>query len=101
MYITLPEAKRHLIIDEFFNDDDQYIIDLIKVAEDAVAKRINRPLYACLTIDGTLEPSVRQLILIMIGQLYNHREATTPLNVKEVPLSFEYLSDLNKEYKNF
>ena len=36
MYITLEQAKKHLILDEDFHDDDEYITDLIAVAEKAV-----------------------------------------------------------------
>ena len=37
MYITVDEAKKHLNIDASFKDDDNYISDLIVVAEDAVS----------------------------------------------------------------
>ena len=98
MYITKAEAKHHLYVDDFYVDDDDFIIYLIKVAEDIVQKRIDKPLYKCITKDGDLEASVKHTILMVIGHLYNHREATTPLPIKEVPFAMEYLSDLNKEY---
>lgn len=101
MYITLIEAKKHLNIDDFFEDDDNYILGLIKVSEDIVSKRIDKPLINCVTSDGELEASVKHAILLMVGTLYNNREATTPLNIKEVPYSFEYLADLNKHYHIF
>lgn len=98
MYILLNEAKKHLLIDEFFHDDDDYINELIKVAEDTISKRICKPLHKCMTNEGVLEASVKQLILLLIGTLYNHREATTPLNVKTIPYGLDFLADLNKEY---
>ena len=36
MYITIDEAKKHLNVDDSYKDDDTYIGDLIKVAEDSV-----------------------------------------------------------------
>lgn len=100
MYVTLPEAKRHLnLTDDFYNDDDGYILSLISVAEDAVAKRINKPLYKCVDKDsGELFPSVRQSVLLLIGTLYNQREATSPQSVKAVPLAFDFLADLDRKY---
>lgn len=41
MFVTLSLAKKHLQIDEDFKEDDNYIIGLIKVAEDAVAKNLD------------------------------------------------------------
>lgn len=41
VYITLEEAKQHLILDETFIADDEYILYLIDVAEDAVSRNIN------------------------------------------------------------
>lgn len=101
MYITLNEAKQHLNIDDFFTDDDNYIINCIKASEDIVSKRIDKALETCVKSDGELESSVRQMILLMVGNLYENRESITPLNIKEVPYSFEYLADLNKHYHIF
>lgn len=101
MYITKLEAKKHLNIDDFFEDDDNYILELIKVSEDIVSKRIDKKLSDCVGNNGELEPSIKHAVLLMVGTLYNNREATTPLNIKEVPYSFEYLADLNKHYHIF
>ena len=36
MYVELETAKKHLNLDDSFNDDDSYITLLIQAAEDAV-----------------------------------------------------------------
>jgi hypothetical protein len=41
MYLTLEMAKKHLLVDKDFKDDDLYILDLITVAEDSVEKHLN------------------------------------------------------------
>ena len=41
MYVTLEQAKKHLNIDSDFNEDDDYIMQLINVAEIAVEKHID------------------------------------------------------------
>ena len=41
MYITINQAKKHLQIDESFKEDDEYILMLIKVAEDSVSQHLD------------------------------------------------------------
>lgn len=53
MYVKLEEAKKHLLLDDSFKDDDLYILGLIDVAEDAVARNLNLKLDE-LAVDGNL-----------------------------------------------
>lgn len=99
MYITLEEARRHLNLDDHFHEDDEYIRSLIEVSEEAVARRIDRPLKDCVDEDtGKLRASVRHGVLLLLGTYYNQREATSPQQIREVPLAFDFLADLNKRY---
>lgn len=98
MYITLTEAKKHLNIDEWFTEDDLYIIDLIKVSEDIVEKRIGKPLSVCIDKNGDLEPSIKHTILLMIGTYFSQRESTSPSTISKVPYTLDFLADLNKQY---
>ena len=99
MYILLEQAKAHLNIDTDFHEDDEYIIHLIQVAEDAISKRIDKKLSDCVDpATGYLEKSIIQSILLLIGQFYANREATSPTSVNEIPIGFEYLCNLNKHY---
>lgn len=88
MYITLKEARKHLNIDDdFFTEDDGYILALIEAAENAVAFDIDRRLSDCIdSRTGTLFPSLRQAILMLIGSAYNFRESITVQNIKSVPV---------------
>lgn len=98
MYVTLSEARRHLNLDEWFKEDDEYILELIKVTEDTVEKRIGKPLSKCIDKNGDLEPSIKHSILLLIGTYYNQREATSPTSISTVPYTFDFLADLNKKY---
>lgn len=99
MYILLKDAKQHLNIDNDFHEDDNYILHLIEVAEDAISKRIDKNLCDCVNPKtGYLEKSVIQSILLLIGQFYANREATTPTSANEIPIGFNFLCDLNKHY---
>lgn len=97
MYVTLSEAKRHLQIDDDYKDEDDYIIYLIQVSEDAVEQTINVPL-ASLLKDGLLPKSVIHSILLMIGNLYSNREPVSFTNPVKVPYTLEYLLGLYKHY---
>ena len=98
MYVTLEEAKKHLNIDESFKDDDVYISSLVQVAEDAVEKNVGIVLSK-MSDGGSLPPSVKQSILLLIGNLYANREATTYGTISEVPYTFKYLINLNRNFE--
>lgn len=100
MYIQLDLAKKHLNIEDDFNEDDEYILSLIEVAESAVRVHINEDFASIAEKNGgCLPPPILQAVLLMIGNLYTNRE---PLgtNQQELPLSYQYLIDLYKNYNN-
>ncbi len=97
MYVTLNNAKKHLQIDKDFKDDDEYILLLIQVAEDAVESNLNIPL-ASLLKDGVLPKSVYHSILLMIGNLYSNREPVSFTSAVKVPYTLEFLLATYKHY---
>jgi len=99
MYILLNQAKQHLNIDKDFHEDDNYILHLISVAEDAISKRIDKKLEDCVDPKtGYLDKSVIQSILLLIGTFYANRETVAYNSVTEIPTTFNFLCDLNKHY---
>lgn len=98
MYVTLQQAKKHLNIDDSFTDDDNYILQLIQVAEDAVSKNTNIALSEMVD-GGTLPPSIIHSILLLVGNFYNNREATSYSVPSEVPFAYKYLINLNRNFE--
>lgn len=98
MYISLQDAKKHLNIDSTFTDDDQYILDLITVAEDCVSKHLDIVLNNLEDGNGMLPPSIIHAILLMVGQFYANREPVSYSSVNSIPLTYEYLISLYKKY---
>jgi hypothetical protein len=98
MYVTLAEAKRHLVIDKSFTDDDAYIASLVDVAEDAVEKHLDVKLACLIDAEGGLPPSVRQAILLLAGNLYANREPVAYTTVNKVHYTFDYLLSLYQNY---
>lgn len=98
MYVTLQQAKKHLNIDDSFTDDDNYILQLIQVAEDAVEKNTDIALSEMVE-GGILPPSLTHSILLLVGNLYNNREATSYSVPSEVPFAYKYLINLNRNFE--
>lgn len=98
-YVDLQLAKRHLNVEQEFTDDDEYISGLIEAAEVVVSKDI------CVELDTLVEEggkdipaSLRQCILLMVGQFYANREPVAFAQTSEVPLSYSHLVALYRNY---
>lgn len=98
MYITLEQAKKHLLVDESFTTDDAYILSLIAVAEDSVQQHLDIVLRELLAGD-TLPPAIIHAMLLMIGNLYTNREPVGFGSIAKLPYNYEYLLGLYKHYE--
>lgn len=98
-YITLSQTKQHLNIDQGFTIDDEYILQLINVAEDVVSKHIDISLVDIETEAGVLPPALSHAILLLVGNFYANREPVAFASSNEIPLNYQYLLSLYKHYK--
>ena len=98
MYLQLYQLKKHLNIDEQFHDDDEYIMDLARVAENAVQKHIDINLSDLEDENGQLPMPLIQAMLLMVGTFYAKRESIAFASSCEVPLAYDYLLSLYKNY---
>lgn len=73
-YITLLEAKEHLVVDAVYDGDDQYIEDLILDVEEIVESEICVPISEIVTTSGALPRPLRRAMLLLIGSYYKNRE---------------------------
>lgn len=100
-YLKLHEIKKHLNIDKYFKDDDDYIISLGEVAEQMVDEHINNCLRDIVSDnDGELPNPLRHAMLLLIGNLYQNREGVAFANASEIPFSYKYLLFPYKSYKH-
>jgi len=96
MFITLAQAKQHLNLTDF-SDDDEYITTLILIAEDVVEKHINQKLTDVATNnDGVLPYSLFAALQLFIGNLYANRETVAFGKATELKFNYAYLLDLNQ-----
>ena len=100
-FLTLEDIRTQCRIDEDATDDDDYLSQLGEVAEEAVEYDLNRKLYVT---DIPEEDSTgmqvtlrhKQAMLLMVGNLYENREATSDLTMKEVPLAYQHLIEKDR-----
>lgn len=98
MYLNLSQIKKHLNIDTDFTDDDEYLMDLASVAENAVQTHIDINLSELEDEDGTIPMPIIQAMLLFVGTLYAKRESIVFGSATEVPLAYDYLLGLYRNY---
>lgn len=100
MYIDLDYAKKHLNIEPDFVEDDEYILGLIGMAEQAVRVHVNEDFDTLADSNGGCLPSpLVQAMLLMVGNMYQNREPVGTKE-KELPFNYRYLIDLYRNYYN-
>lgn len=95
-YSTLYELKRHLNIEQDYNDDDAYLQDLILVTELAINNYLN---YSGSTMNETTVPlTIKQASLLLAAHFYTNRQLVSFAKAEEIPFSFRFLLDPYKNY---
>lgn len=96
--IPLELAKKHLNLDEYYTEDDEYILGLVAAAKGAVEMALNASLDKIAEENGGEVPmAIVQAILLMVGNFYQNREITGS-KVTALPYNFEYLINLYRHY---
>ena len=95
MYVTLEHLKKQCYVDS--SDDDDYMTELIDVAEKAVENDIQQPL-AYLAVDGNIPTPLMHAILLIAANLYTNREPVAFANPQVVPYTLQYLIKPYKKY---
>lgn len=100
MYIELDIAKKHLNIEKDFTEDDEYILGLIDMAEQAVRVHVNEDFEKLAEENGGCLPDpLLHAMLLMIGNMYQNREILGTRNLA-LPFNYQYLIDLYRNYYN-
>lgn len=89
MYITIEDIKRHLNID--YEEDNQYLVDLIESAEAAIEKFIQHPLAEEENKEGMIPADLKHAIRLMVGGFYANREPAAFAASSEVPFGLHFL----------
>ena len=99
-YVTLQEAKEHLLIEPEFTSDDTKIESLIAVAEDKVARELCITVPELATLGGGTEvpPTIKQAILLQVGAYYRFREDVTTAQTHPLVGGVKHLIGLFRDY---
>lgn len=101
--VTLAEAKKHLNIESYFTDDDEYINSLIEVSYYSIKNRCNNwwwvdqsgstnTDFADFTITGSTIPlPIKHATLLMVGNLYSNREPVSFGSPMKIPYTIDFL----------
>lgn len=101
MKLDLELVKKHLNVDDDYNDDDEYITHLANVSENAVLKDLDLASDADAYIDDEktkYKPEIVQSMLLLIGTLYANRESETYGTANTLNHGYTYLNMLNRDY---
>lgn len=91
----LKMLKKHVRADDF-NDDDEYLQQLLDAAESYVCRATNRTMDELVEMgEGEMPKPLWHAVLLICGHWYNQREAVSAGQMTEVPYT---LSALLKEY---
>lgn len=88
MYISVDDLKRHLNID--YDEDDQYLTELIEAAESAIELYIQQPLSE-LAEDGNLPSDMKMAVRLLAGGFYANREPAAFAASSEIPYGLTFL----------
>lgn len=107
--ITLTSIKRQCRLEQDETHDDDYLLELLQDATEAIQEQLNRKLYPdeqALAEDEhapegaiVMPRSVRRAILMLISDLYENRSATSVLNLSDNP-TYQVMLDPHRRYPN-
>lgn len=99
-YLELPLVKTHLNVEQDFTEDDTYIMSLIDVAEEKVAKELCVTVEDLATIDGggVIPYPLKHAMLLSIGSYYANREEVTAIQTRPLEQGVKYLTSLYRKY---
>lgn len=94
-FLTLEFIKAHSRIDTDY--DDELLTQYGEAAEETMAQYLNRgktveAMIASLTEEyGKVPSSVKNAALMLVDVWYNHRAPVSPVNMSQVPYTFDLL----------
>lgn len=101
MFLEIDRIKKHLNIDEYYKDDDAYLVYLYEVAEKVVEKHTDVKLEDIAKDNGgELPPPILHAMLLFIGDMYKSRESLSFGSVQSIPFSYDYILSLYKNYRS-
>ena len=87
MYVLIEDLRKHLNVDH--NEDDAYIAELEKVAEDAIETYLQRPLTDFINPEQctheNMKPAIRHAIRLLVGTCFAALEYVLVASTSTLP----------------
>ena len=100
IYLKLYQIKRHLNVDERFQEDDEYLVERAEVGQAAVERHRDTSLEQIAKDNGgTLPPPIVHAMKLLVAEYYSQREAISYTSTQVVPLAYDYLLAPYIDYK--
>lgn len=101
-YLNLSLLKKHLNVDDYFTDDDTYIMSIGDVAEQIVQSHLDDKLANIVSKnDGQLPAPIRHAMLLLAANMYANREGVAYGSVNDIPHTYEYLLSMFENFNNY
>ncbi|MBS9781472.1 MAG: head-tail connector protein [Gammaproteobacteria bacterium] len=96
--ITLTDIKQQCRIDDCDTSEDALLYRYLSVAKVAVSRHIDRKIFASEQEKGdkdgvVIDEMLEMAMLLLIGHFYEHREATSDIQMFECPLGYDSVID--------
>ena len=99
-WLTIDELKKQLVIDDDFNDDNEYIEMLGDSAEDTVQSLVNDDLnILAIENGGNLPAAIRHAMRMLVDYFYS-TERGSANSEKAIPDAVFTLLKLYRNYEN-
>lgn len=98
LYVSVDDLKVQVNLVREYRDEDEYLLELLEVAEVSVEKHIQQPLAEFVDEAGKLNPMLRHAIRIIAAHFYANREPVAYGQPHIIPYTLEYLLQPFKKY---
>jgi uncharacterized phage protein (predicted DNA packaging) len=98
-FLDLDIIKKHLNLDQDFNDDNMLLESYADAAEKSIENFIDCDLENTLDTEGELPKPLLCSMLLMIGDLYTVRQSISATSFVKVPRTLEMLIEPYINYK--
>lgn len=90
-FLTLTDIKAQVRVESDYTDDDTYLMQLGKAAENHLFKDIQRSYDEVVEMEKGWPEDLTLAALMLVAHWYQHRESTTTQSMAIVPYAYENL----------
>ena len=95
-FLTIDELKKQCVIDNDFDDDNEYLESLGETAETLVEQQIDKSLDDVVSDnDGILPAPLKHAMKMIVEYFYNNRGS----DESSIPEAYYYMCKLYRQYK--